>query len=324
MFHGPAGAVYLSAFLLDIRYRDSEIFVRHSAKLHTEHWSSHQMPIGTNRLPDYDLRGSFPAYMLAGDYLVQLLAHIYNKDPDATLFSRYASWDEVEIAFRNQFILYTRGLSPFHQTPKPSTEHLDWESLRSVPSADILAHLGSVLASIVPNSMAEERSMSTLTKLNSPDRASQKVSTLIDMATIRQYYKREENQLLQILRPTFPTVRFTELPRIEKNSPAHEPVEPSDIEKQHTIDASEHIEDVLSLGKPTHGEDEAAPAPRGNGQYFEVEVTDGISLSSNMLIGMISDRSNANTGTSRPPELPPTVHLPPAKRQKVDFKRVEF
>ncbi|KAG8790888.1 hypothetical protein FRC12_010766 [Ceratobasidium sp. 428] len=172
--------------------------------------------------------------------------------------------------------------------------------------------------------MAEERSMSTLTKLNSPDRASQKVLTLIDMATIRQYYKREENQLLHIPRPTFPTVRFAELPQIEKNSSAHELAEPSDVEKQHTIDASEHIFNVLALGKPTHGEDEAALAPRGNGQYFEVEVTDGISLSSDMLIGMISDRPNANTRTSRPPELPPAVHLPPAKRQKVDFKRVAF
>jgi hypothetical protein len=42
--------------------------------------------------------------------------------------------------------------------------------------------------------MAEERSMSTLTKQNSPDRASQKVSTLIDMALIRQHYKREEKK----------------------------------------------------------------------------------------------------------------------------------
>ena len=131
---------------------------------------------------------------MTGDYLVKLLGHIYNKDPDAPLFTRYTNWRQIETAFRNQLVLFTRGLSPFHRIPKPSAEHSYWESLCTIPTAELLAHLGVVLASIVPNSMAEERSMSTITKLNSPDRASQKVSTLIDMVAIRQYYKRKENQ----------------------------------------------------------------------------------------------------------------------------------
>ncbi|EUC62977.1 NACHT domain protein, partial [Rhizoctonia solani AG-3 Rhs1AP] len=64
-----------------------------------------------------------------------------------------------------------------------------WEELLSVPSADLLAVVGLLLASIVPNSMAEERTMSAITKLNSPDRARQKVSTIINMVAIRQHYR---------------------------------------------------------------------------------------------------------------------------------------
>jgi hypothetical protein len=177
-----------------IGYRSSDIFTRQPVRLLAEMWSSQSSLPSSNLLSDLDLRQSLPAYTLAGEYLVRLLARIYNKDPDTPLFSRYENWTEIETAFRNQLVLFTRGLSPFHREPRPSTERSYWESLCSVPTAELLAHLGVVLTSIVPNSMSEERSMSTITKLNSPDRASQKVSTLIDMVTIRQHYKREEKR----------------------------------------------------------------------------------------------------------------------------------
>lgn len=176
-----------------IGYRNSDILLRHPSRLLAETWRNQHFTSSAEVLPDQDLRQSLPAYTIAGDYLVKLLGQTYNKDPDAPLFTRYTTWAQIETAFRNQLVLYTRGLSPFHRMPKPLTEHTYWESLCSVPTAELLAHPGVVLTSIVPNSMAEERTMSTLTKLNSPDRAAQKVSTLIDMATIRQYYKREEN-----------------------------------------------------------------------------------------------------------------------------------
>ncbi|KAG8786108.1 hypothetical protein FRC12_016912 [Ceratobasidium sp. 428] len=144
------------------------------------------------------------------------------------------------------------------------------------------------------------------------------------MATIRQYYKREEDQLLQKSRPLRSTVRFNKLPQIKKGPLAHGPVEPSDVESQYVIDASDYIEDVLALGKAVDAVDEVISTPRGNGECFLVKVSDGISLSSTMLIGMISDRPAANSKASHPPELPSVEHLPPTKRQKVDFKEVAF
>lgn len=218
MFQGRAVNVYLAALFLDIRmyssyihrywetdckfivigYCRSDVLLRHPAQLSAETWGSQRFTSGVDLLPDHDLRQSFPAYTMTGDYLVELLGRIYNKDPDAPLFSRYANWTQIETAFRNQLMLFTRGLGPFHRVPKLLAEHSYWKSLRTIPTAELLAHLGMVLRSIVPNSMAEERSMSTITKLNTPDRASQKVSTLVDMVAIRQYYKRKENQDSQV------------------------------------------------------------------------------------------------------------------------------
>lgn len=120
---------------------------------------------------------------------------IYNRDPEAPLFSHYADWLDIETTFRNQLVSFTRGLSPFNRLSEAPGSRAYWEDLRSTPAADLLSYLGLILTSAVPNSMAEERSMSTLTKLNSPDRASQNVSTLINMTAIRQHYKREEKSL---------------------------------------------------------------------------------------------------------------------------------
>ncbi|KAF8594843.1 hypothetical protein BDV93DRAFT_458235, partial [Ceratobasidium sp. AG-I] len=108
-------------------------------------------------------------------------------------------WPDIEAAFRSQLASFTRCLGPFHQLPSDSSDSRTyWQGLCSVPAADLLAHIGMLLTSIVPNSMAEERTMSTITKLNSPDRASQKVSTLIDMVAIRQHYKREEKAITKV------------------------------------------------------------------------------------------------------------------------------
>ncbi|KAG9105477.1 hypothetical protein FRC07_009251, partial [Ceratobasidium sp. 392] len=325
MIHGQAGQVYIAAFFLDIRHRNSDIFLRRPAQLSPETWSSQHIPSGANLLPDRDLRHSLPAYMLAGKYLVKLLGRIYNKDPDAPLFARYANWSEIEIAFRNQFVLFTRGLSPFNQIPKASTEHTYWESLCSIPTADLLAHLGVVLGSIVPNSMAEERAMSTITKLNSPDRASQKVSTLIDMTTIRQHYKREENRSNPSAHSFRPAVRFADLSQpvldVVQTDPTVELINPN---RQNLTDAEEWIENTLYMGQSIEDGREETPVPRGNPHHFEVELTDGVTLSSKLLVDMLTDSPNVSVKRSRSPELPAVEALPPGKRQKVDISALDY
>jgi hypothetical protein len=299
------------------------------------------LPAGPELLPDRDLRQSLPVYTIAGDYLVKLLGRIYNKDPDASLFSRYASWPQIETAFRNQLVLFTRGLSPFHRAPNPSTERMYWESLCAVPAADLLAHLGIIFTSVVPNSMAEERSMSTLTKLNSPDRASQKVSTLIDMASIRQHYKREEShdspvglflafiyyihELIpfksshSLLRPT---VRFADLSHaagdvMEPSAPVGASyTDPTNIEGTLGWFDTEFVSEDLPF--------EALPIVRGNPHHFEVEQTDGVTLSSKWISDLIYDSLSIGTKRSRSPEPLPADTPLPKKRQRVDISTLAY
>jgi hypothetical protein len=148
-------------------------------------------------LADIDLRQAIPAYTKAGEYLLRLLAHIYNANPTLPLFFRYNNvWKDIELSLREQLMRFTRCLSPFHRSSEAATSRQYWEEMSTVAGADLIAYLGVLINSIVPNSMAEERTMSVITKMNSPDRASQKVSTLFDMTLIRQYYKREETSML--------------------------------------------------------------------------------------------------------------------------------
>ncbi|KAG8730820.1 hypothetical protein FRC11_005724, partial [Ceratobasidium sp. 423] len=174
--------------------------------------SSCTQTVPTDLSSDSDLQCSLPAHTLSGTYLVKLLARLYNKDPNSAPFSHYASWSDIQVAFQRQLLAFTHGLGPFDQRYNGiQTAREYWENLLSVPSADLLAMVGLMLASIVPNPMTEERTMSTITKLNSPDRSSQKVSTLIDMVTIRQHYKREEVSTKLVTRSLRPAVRFADL-----------------------------------------------------------------------------------------------------------------
>ncbi|KAH7338363.1 hypothetical protein B0J17DRAFT_421231 [Rhizoctonia solani] len=150
--------------------------------------------------------------------------------------------------------------------------------------------------------MSEERTMSTITKLNSPDRSSQKVSTLIDMATIRQYYKREEALRHLNSRSLRPTVRFADL------TPAAQILTPDN-------DSTEYEGAVLDPP------DE--PMPIGSRRYFEVEREDGVFLASKLLSDTLSDNTNTSQKLTRPFESPSHPE-PPQKRQRVDIDSIVF
>ncbi|CAE6455390.1 unnamed protein product [Rhizoctonia solani] len=108
--------------------------------------------------------------------------------------------------------------------------------------------------------------MSTITKLNSPDRAAQKVGTLIDMVTIRQYYKREEAVESLSPRPLRPTVRFADL---------------TSAVQILTPDCDATQAESIEFDGPAETSDE--PAPIGCRNYFEVEREDGVFLASKLL-----------------------------------------
>ncbi|KAG9076711.1 hypothetical protein FS749_011476 [Ceratobasidium sp. UAMH 11750] len=206
------------------------------------------------------------------------------------------------------------------------TEHTYWDSLCSIPTVDLLAHLGLVLGSIVPNSMAKECSMLMITKLNSPDRASQKVSTLIDMTTIRQHYKRKEKQNDPSVGSFWPTTWFADLPQPVLNVvQADSPVAPLKIDQQTLADATEWFKSALGLGQLMQDEHEETPAPQGRSMHhFEVKLTDRVSLSSKLLAEVLIGGVDANTKRSHSPEPSTAETQPPQKRQKVDISSLEY
>ncbi|KAG8945244.1 hypothetical protein FRC04_001084 [Tulasnella sp. 424] len=93
-----------------------------------------------------------------------------------------------------------------------------WESLKRNPDAEIVAHLAIKLFSIVPNSMAEERTVANFTQLNSPDRADQKVSTRVHETQIRQHYRQQDGITTASIPPKLITPKWRELSEFTKQA----------------------------------------------------------------------------------------------------------
>lgn len=297
---------------------------------------------GGGALPvDEDLRQSIPAYTKAGSYLLHLLAHIYNANPNLPLFSPYGNdWNCIAAGLHEQLMHYTRCLIPFHRSSDALTSRDYWDGMLTVPGADLLAHLGVLINSFVPNSMAEERTMSVLTKFNTPDRASQKVSTLFDMALIRQFYRHESSDtevstafctrrsILHKLddqkRPHFrPIARFADLSKYIQTATLPLPkisISSSDSGSNASLEEvplGETVDDTFEIV-----ERYTIPV-LGSREEFKVEGRDGISLSSRLLVDMISE----NPSPVLPVHVTPLV-IPnpsqPHRHQPVDVSKLVY
>ncbi|KAG9042386.1 hypothetical protein FS837_010940 [Tulasnella sp. UAMH 9824] len=161
---GPSGDIYITSFFLEPRYRDAAalnqpdplrrtlIFRRKSGNDNEDLLSSIPIP---SALPEV-LKGLEPEFASA-DLTRQLAA--------------YAKRD------------YPFNL-PITDSESPLTW---WGKLQHHSQASLLAHCALKLLSICANSMADERTMSKVTKLNSHLRNRQEVQTLVDMIQIASY-----------------------------------------------------------------------------------------------------------------------------------------
>lgn len=165
---------------------------------------------------DQDLRNSMPAYVKAGTYLYKIMAEEINANTAPRIFDTYADAETILKDLRLQLMLYARQKPPFDRHSPDMTPLAFWQSLISRPDASVLAvrwtdppirhsyanhpnqfvqHLGVKLFSLLPNSMAEERTVSTFTKMNTADRSRQKPATLKNMAMIKQHYRRAHGEV---------------------------------------------------------------------------------------------------------------------------------
>lgn len=141
--------------------------------------------------PDADLRNSIPTYALVGGYLGELLVNEINSSRlPAQILSAYTSADAILQEFRVQYSGYVRQCSPFDRYWESESALCYWQSMSRHFDAQVLAYIAIKLYSIVPNSMAEEQTVSNFTKLNSSDRGRQKTSTLVFMTQIKQHQQR--------------------------------------------------------------------------------------------------------------------------------------
>ncbi|KAI0748984.1 hypothetical protein BC629DRAFT_1444986 [Irpex lacteus] len=128
-----------------------------------------------------------------------------------SLRNRNLRADEALDLLKEQFGQYYRGEAPFNRPvigdegPREWWEALNCDrSHRTQPIAQLMTGIFGV----TPNSMSDERTASYFTWQNSHLRGSQKVSTLVRMAQVRQYKKMQSLSTRAARRPT---VRFRDL-----------------------------------------------------------------------------------------------------------------
>ncbi|KAK6987730.1 DUF659 family protein [Favolaschia claudopus] len=194
MIHGPSGDLFLSGFYLDPEHVKSPVLFRRTANQldPASSLAAVPVPVSSSQVTDQDLRDSMPAYQTVGKFLLTELAKELRAGRKDRAFVPYNSAAQILNAFKIQFQSYTRQYPPFSaRSPLWNRPILYWESMYELPDASILAFIAIKILSILPNSMAEERTVSRFTRLNSVDRSRQDASTLVAMTKIYQHIRRE-------------------------------------------------------------------------------------------------------------------------------------
>ncbi|KAH7313222.1 ribonuclease H-like domain-containing protein [Rhizoctonia solani] len=315
---GNDGNVYLATSMPDFRYLQSAILTRkHTNPLSNVVHIPAQGSTSASGLSDLresfvtfgaaynaDLRQSMPAYLLVGQYLVMQLQQEVNSKRAPHIQHTCRTWDALVQVFRIQFIKYIRQLPPFNEHNEGDSPIEYWMRLSAQDDASILAYLAVKLFSIVANSMADERTGSVFTKINSPDRSNQSADLVVAMAQILQYERRKSNQRSSIMtrfRDIPGLIKSTDLPASQQdidsdagsteNSDCDEAGDilgPDDNELELTDHSNEPEEWEISAGL----DEEPEPLWRGkigHREYFEVARHDGIDLRNPSLLDLLSD-----------------------------------
>ncbi|KAH8080739.1 hypothetical protein BXZ70DRAFT_910950 [Cristinia sonorae] len=107
--------------------------------------------------------------------------------PDVTQFREKPK--TFSMVFKDQLVAYGLRRFPFDHRPIVGQSPIEfWMQFQGDPRANLLAECAIKLFSVVPHSMADERTASTVTWLNSPKRARQSVPTIMSMVQICQFY----------------------------------------------------------------------------------------------------------------------------------------
>ncbi|KAF8176825.1 ribonuclease H-like domain-containing protein [Mycena galopus ATCC 62051] len=194
MIHGPSGALYLAGFYLDPEHVKSPLLFRTTTnQLNTTRNPLSVPGTSASNVTDKDLRDSMPAYTKVGLFLLTVLPKELRAGRKHPAFVAYSSGNQILDAFKVPFESYTRQCPPFSARSTVWSQPIQyWTAMSQQPEASILALLAIKIFSILPNSMAEERTVSRFTHNDSVDQASQDASTIVNLTKIYQHIRREQ------------------------------------------------------------------------------------------------------------------------------------
>ena len=159
---------------------------------------------------EVQLAEEMPAFSIVGKYLIKILTEEIRSMTHPDIFKKYENAHKigdamctalVGYAYQDPEFKFMRGTMPLKY----------WKQLHKDPGAEVLAAcvicvmchfyerimltcvvsqaLAIKLHSLVANSMAEERTMSDVTQINSPDRVHQSISTIVSIVQVRQHLR---------------------------------------------------------------------------------------------------------------------------------------
>lgn len=273
----------------------------------------------------------------AGLGLQRILKHEYGDvyeagssatDPAAAMKLRnpallkYTPFDALNW-LRQQFKSYLNMEDPFNHKRRSKQSTLQWwTALAGDELADVLAPLAQKIFAVVPISMTDERTQSTITWLNSPHRSRQEVATLQDHIKIRQWhrYNWDEDTSKALYKPLVSWRDMEASTRGERPEPTvqgdlplpgYRPplLQPANLQDSTTGDESESVvsgdlDGILWLNGH-HGLTEGLSDTRGD--KFTLAGCDGIELRSPWLRDIISSTPRQpQRFTQVPASEPPT------------------
>ncbi|KAJ7758880.1 ribonuclease H-like domain-containing protein [Mycena maculata] len=186
----PGHGTYLAAFYLNPKYVNSSIFKRPNPL------ASATITIpGKNKAPEPPIGvKNAKTFFTVAQYLFDQAVIEIEHGIDPTLMAYRKKKTAFSGKFKQQFAAYAQGEFPFN-SPLGSMRPIDWWcALERSEHGGIIVSLALKLYSVVPHSMADERTVSVITWMNPALRNHEKVNTIFSFAQIRQWYRDQAKQ----------------------------------------------------------------------------------------------------------------------------------
>ncbi|KAJ7584738.1 hypothetical protein C8J56DRAFT_893377 [Mycena floridula] len=180
MISGPSGPIYLAGFFLDPVYIKSDILQKKQVnQLHPDPAFTTSSALQSTNHTDQDLLDSMPAYIEVGTRLFKMIVDEIKAGRKAPQFDDYKTGQDILQAFKSQFERYTRQQSPFSARSAAWTKPLlYWKAMLQDKEASILAFIAVKIFSMQPTSMAEEWTVSTISRIVDSNQPFQQTANL--------------------------------------------------------------------------------------------------------------------------------------------------